>query len=238
MESNNDYLKRILTELSKPLDYQWKLQSYTKDKSKAMCVAYIDARDVSARLNEVAEYGYHSEHYILGSDIYCKIGLIMPDGSVIWRSDVGESNNETEKSKTAASDSFKRAAVQFGIGRFLYDMEVVKLPTKQDGNYYNIVDEKGNKVWDLTKHIKQLLKKGGTKIDETPEVKEAPKSAKASDPKGVKPSSPVATKKKEELTPTHGSWSYAKKRISEGVKIEQIEETFVISEENKKLLTA
>jgi len=219
-KDNKEYLKKTIESLSQPLPYKWKLQSYTKDKSKALCVAYIDARDVNERLNTVCEFGYHTEHYSLGTDIYCRIGLIMPDGSVIWRSDVGESNNETEKSKTAASDSFKRAAVQFGVGRFLYELDIVKLPVKQDGQFYNIIDDNGNKVWDLTEHINKM--KSGTKVDSKPVTK-----AKVAGPKPTL----------DELTPTHKSWAYTVKRVKEGVPLEQIKKSFVISSENETKLT-
>lgn len=53
--------------------------------------------------------------------------------------------------------------------------------------------------------------------------------------KGAKPKD-VPPKPKEELTPTHKSWEYAKKRVSDGVAIAEIEKTFIISEENKKKL--
>lgn len=217
--TNEEYLKKVLGELSKPLDYKWKLQSYTKDKSKAMCVAYIDARDVTQRLNEVCVYGWHRDHFVIGTDVYCRVGLIMPDGSVIWRADAGESNNDTEKTKTAASDSFKRAAKEFGVGLFLYDLDIVKLPTKQDGNYYNVVDDKGNKVWDLTKHINGLLKKGTETPPPTPEK------------------TPKPTKKELDwLNPGTPNWEYAKKRVSEGVTIETIKKTFRLSKENEDKL--
>lgn len=221
MVSNDEYLKQTITELSKPLDYKWKLQSYTKDKTKAMCVAYIDARMVIQRLNEVCTYGWHRSHFAIGNDTYCNVGLIMPDGTTIWRSDVGESENDTERAKTSASDSFKRAAVQFGLGLFLYDLEVIKLPVKKDGDFLNIVDDEGNKVWDLTKHINAMLKSG-----------KKPKQSKTTAPK-----SPGETpKSKEELTPNHKSWSAVKKRVADGVPFEEIEKYFNISEENKKLL--
>ena len=220
MEENKEYLKKVITSLSQPLEYKWKLQSYTKDKSKAMCVAYIDARMVINRLNEVCEYGWHRDHFNIGDDTYCKLGVVMPDGSVIWRSDVGESENTTERAKTSASDSFKRAAVQYGLGLFLYDLDIVKLPTKQQGtsSYYDVVDDKGNKVWDLTAHINGLKNKVKTP------------------PKKTEPKAPASPKRPEELTPTHKSWEYVKGRIAAGVTIETIQKSFSLSEENIKLL--
>lgn len=150
---NREYLKKVVTELSKPLKYKWKIQGYNKDKTKAMCVAYIDARDVTHRLNEVCEYGWHREHFMLGTDIYSRVGVVLPDGSIQWRADAGESDNDFQKTKTASSDSFKRAAKEFGLGLFLYDLDIINLPVVKQGNYNNIVDSNGNKVWDLTKYI-------------------------------------------------------------------------------------
>jgi hypothetical protein len=49
----------------------------------------------------------------------------MPDGSVQYRSDTGDQDNKTEQAKSKASDSFKRAAVNFGVGLFLYDIQKV-----------------------------------------------------------------------------------------------------------------
>lgn len=42
-----------LKELKKKIPYQWRVQSYSKTKPSASCVAYIDARDVMELLDEV-----------------------------------------------------------------------------------------------------------------------------------------------------------------------------------------
>lgn len=211
-----EYLTNLIAKLSQPLPYKWKVQSFTKDKSKAICVAYIDARDVISRLNEVCEYGWHRDHFALGNDVYCRLGVTMPDGTIIWRSDAGDSDNETERAKTAASDSFKRAAVQFGVGLFLYDLDIVTLPAKANGNYTDVVDSTGKKIWDLTAHINGMKN--------TPPSPKKPKNEKKEEPK------------KEELTPSHKNWAYTVKRVADGVEIKQIEAVFRISEENKKKL--
>jgi len=168
---NQQYLAQVVAELSKPLEFKWKLQSYTKKKDKALCVAYIDSRTVTKRLNEVAVYGWHREHFSIGADTYCRLGLVMPDNTIQWRSDVGESDNATEKAKTSSSDSYKRAAINFGLGLFLYDMDIITLPVVQDGNYYNIVKPDGSKVYDLTKYINEEYKKSSvTTPQATPKV--------------------------------------------------------------------
>jgi len=65
----------------------------------------------------------------------------------------------TEKEKGEASDSFKRACVQWGIGRFLYNLGIqyVKTNEAKSGNNYPFpIDDNGNKIRDLTTFINQL----------------------------------------------------------------------------------
>lgn len=218
--TNEEYLKSVIHELSRPLTYKWKLQSYTKAKDKAMCVAFIDARDVTKRLNEICVYGWHRDHFILGIDVYCKVGLTMPDGSIIWRADAGESENDTERGKTAASDSFKRAAKEFGIGLFLYDLDIVRLPVKKEGDYHNIVDEQGNKVWDLTKYINEEYgKKKTTTPQNTPKPKETPKT------------------KLIALNPTHKNWSAVVDKLrNKDVTMEAIKQFYSLTPEDEAKL--
>lgn len=92
----------------------------------------------------------------IGGFIFCGIGITI-DGQAMWRWDCGtrvEDNPQDQMydqaGKSAASDAFKRAAVMWGVGRFLYDISMVTLPCDQ---YGNVVDSSGNRVWDLTKHI-------------------------------------------------------------------------------------
>lgn len=177
--TNEEYLKYVVGELSKPIPYKWKLQGYNKAKTKAMCVAYIDARLVTNKLNEVCTYGWHRQHQVLNNDVYCSVGLVMPDASIQWRSDAGESDNDFEKTKTAASDSFKRAAKEFGIGLFLYDLDIINLPVKQDGNYYNVVKPNGEKVWDLTKYINEEYLPAQTAANKAPQATQTAKATKA-----------------------------------------------------------
>lgn len=152
---NQEFLKSLLTELKKPIPAQWRVQSFSKHKPQATVMAYIDARDAMEMLDNHAIFGWHREHYVVDGKVYCKVGIVMPDGSIQWRSDCGtESNTDAEKGQS--SDSFKRACVNFGIGRFLYDLEIqyITADAKKEGNNYpNCIDEKGQKIWDLTTYI-------------------------------------------------------------------------------------
>ena len=162
--NNQEYLADLRKNLSGAIKPNWRVQSFSKRKAEAIIICYIDARDVQDMLNQYCTYGWHREHYILNSDVYCRIGIVMPDGSVQYRADVGTpAKTEIEKSK--ASDSFKRAAVNWGIGRSLYETEIVRVTTNEiwGGDFKNtpyVVDDRGNRVWDLTKHVNNLVEKG------------------------------------------------------------------------------
>lgn len=154
-ENDKQYLATILPGLKKQMPYKWRVQSFSKYKAEATCVAYIDARDVMDRLDEVCFYGWHRNHEELKGRIYAGIGIMLPSGKIMWRWDCGtESNTEAEKGES--SDSFKRACVNVGVGRFLYDLKIQRVPAnkkKIQGEYPYVVDNNGKQVWDLTKHI-------------------------------------------------------------------------------------
>lgn len=118
-----------LKKLQEEIPFKWRVQ--TANAYGAMCVAFIDARQVQDVLDEHVEAGkwqaLYEEHK---GNLFCKIGIKIGE-EWVWRSDCGTESN-VEKQKGEASDAFKRAAVMWGIGRFLYSKELVKLPTKEN----------------------------------------------------------------------------------------------------------
>ena len=90
---------------------------------------YKDARVAMALLDEVVGVGnWQREHKILGDDIYCKVSIYNKElGCWVGVEDAGSSGN-IEVEKTKASDSFKRACVNLGIGRELYTAPKIKIP--------------------------------------------------------------------------------------------------------------
>lgn len=112
----------------------FKPQVMKKDKSAAMAATYIDARAVAERLDEVFPLAWTNEYEVMEHvenrlTIECRLSIIV-NGQKITRSDVGEStNSDDERSasrwKSATSDAFKRAAVKFGVGAYLYALPQV-----------------------------------------------------------------------------------------------------------------
>lgn len=147
-----------LLDLQMKIPCKWRVQSYSKNKPSAQCVAYIDARQVASILDEVVGAGNWQVDYKTVNDLlFAGIGIKI-EGDWIWKWDTG-SETQVEKDKGHVSDSFKRAGVQWGIGRFLYDMEIQYVKANEIKNKTNFpypIDNNGKRIWDLTKHINQL----------------------------------------------------------------------------------
>ena len=126
---NWDEIKRQLAAPFHSYYVGWKAQATSKDKTRALAVAYIDARTVMDRLDQVAGPDNWSDTYRLISAgdgefaVECTLTLFG-----VPKSDVGTANEEDDGSqasvsKSAYSDAIKRAAVKWGIGRYLYRLQ-------------------------------------------------------------------------------------------------------------------
>lgn len=82
---------------------------------------YKDARVDQNILDETfGIYGWQRKHEIIGGNLYCTVAIKNPEtGEWVAKQDVG-TESYTEKEKGQASDSFKRACFNLGIGRELY----------------------------------------------------------------------------------------------------------------------
>lgn len=86
--------------------------------SKELC--YITARDVMDRLDQVVgPAGWRTDHKEVLGRIVCTLWLRGSDGEWIGKSD-GADDSNIEAAKGGLSDALKRAAVQWGIARYLY----------------------------------------------------------------------------------------------------------------------
>lgn len=110
-------------------DVEWRAGSTNGDKTKAMALAYITSRAVMQRLDDTFGLGCWWDDYSPGPNggILCRLTVSFEEnGKIHTISKCGIADNtDFEAVKGGESDSLKRAAVKFGIGRYLY-----KLPTK------------------------------------------------------------------------------------------------------------
>ena len=163
-----------LKELKTPLDIQdidFRIQSINKG-GYATILAYKDARVDMRRLDEVCGCeNWQRDHKELKGNIYCGVGIKCAD-EWIWKWDCG-SESYSDKEKGEASDSFKRACFNWGIGRELYSYPVTQVKLNNDEfELYTVKDKYGKEIqkarqtWNLKlKEWKWVFKTENNKIE-------------------------------------------------------------------------
>jgi hypothetical protein len=117
-------------ELSRPLDISdvdFRVQSINNG-GYATILAYKDARVDMNRLDEVCGIGFWKRDFKeINGKLYCGVAIYNKEISEwVWKWDVG-TESMTEATKGVASDAFKRACFNLGIGRELYDYPIISV---------------------------------------------------------------------------------------------------------------
>lgn len=106
-------------------EHSWRAQQVTRDGTRAMALCYITSRAVQDRLDDVCTpAGWESSFSETASGrVFATITIDMGERWVAKSDGAGATAKEGVKG--GISDAFKRAAVMWGIGRYLYSMSVV-----------------------------------------------------------------------------------------------------------------
>lgn len=119
-------------------EIEWRISQsgIKKDGSVwARCLAYITNRAIQDRLDEVfTPFGWRNEFKEWKGGQLCGISVKVGDDWITkWD---GAQDTQFEAVKGGLSDSMKRAAVQWGIGRYLYNLDEAYATISADGKYY------------------------------------------------------------------------------------------------------
>ena len=163
----------------------------TKDGSRQSLLLYKDARCDMARLDELGRFNWQREHRDVHGVSYCGVSLWDKDKACwVTKWDAGEKSNASPE-KGEASDAFKRACVNWGIGRELYTapsiwvdasinpnklhVEQIEYNEKREIIALVISDEKGSIIYQKgkTAPAAPIERKGGAIY---PAKEEAPKT--------------------------------------------------------------
>ena len=155
---------------------------------------YKNARcDMNILDEAVGPENWQREHYECKGNLFCRVGIYVPEeeqekpdystalatnyfprnkkaSGWVWKSDCGTESN-TEAQKGEASDSFKRACFNWGIGRELYTTPFTWIPAEKcnitNGKCYDkFVVEKiliENKriialaIWNTSKNVRAFV---------------------------------------------------------------------------------
>lgn len=143
-----------LAKLAEPFpqnQIHWRVQGKPFERNgqfSAMALAYIDARDVMDRLDDVCGPDKWQCDYTETTKgrVICRLGILIND-TWVWKSD-GAGETAVEGEKGGISDALKRAAVVCGVGRYLYRMGSpwVRCETKQNGQWRKWLEDPWSKV--------------------------------------------------------------------------------------------
>ena len=148
-------METITDRLKNPFDpkvVHWRVGATNAKKNngvptKGIALAYVNARDVMKRLDDVCGDNWQVEYPFAGC---CRIGIKI-DNEWLWRSN-GAGETDVEGEKGQFSDAFKRAAVLWGVARYLYYLDNIWCDVDK---YKKIANPPKLPNWALPKPIKQ-----------------------------------------------------------------------------------
>ncbi len=166
--------EEIAKRLKEPFNYgeiQWRLLNITQDKARGLAVAFLDARAVQRRLDDtVGIYNWRNEYnnwqdnsQVCGLSIYCE-----ERKEWITKCDGGE-NTDIESIKGGLSDAFKRSAVLWGIGRYLYEIGSIWVEIEPKGKSFAIKhDQQAKLEIEYKKAVDKIFQSSISTLDKQP----------------------------------------------------------------------
>lgn len=116
-------------------EIEWRVGSTFKDRQSGTMLAYVSARGIQNRLDEVfGVEGWKDSFETCSKGVICTLTCTF-DGKTIVKSDGAEFTEQASPLKGAISGALKRAAAQLGIGRYLYELDAPRVDL-HNGRFY------------------------------------------------------------------------------------------------------
>lgn len=172
----------VMRELQKPFkedEIEWRVGATNKDKSMGLALPYVTNKAIQNRLDEVfGVFGWKNEFKEWkGNSQLCGISIWDEDKHEWLTKYDGADDTNMEATKGGLSDAMKRAAVQFGIGRYLYKLDSIWVPLKE-GKYLEFIPQLP--VWALPYEEQERIERG---FSIPPEIDEIIVNTRVSDAK-------------------------------------------------------
>lgn len=212
-EKNPREIQGLLAQPFAPEDLEWRLQTALEEQMRGIAVPYVTNRAIMNRLDDVVGPENWRNEYIPWHSAgkkdaqICGISIFFESRGWVTKWD-GAEDTDIEPIKGGLSDSMKRAAVQWGVGRVLYNIDTVWVDIEKKGKSFVIKDAsrpKLNKAYlGMLDGLHQLpAPAGGTQAQLTP--KDTPQSTtKAETPpaqEAPQPQAPPTPKSTGKTTP-------------------------------------
>ena len=133
-------IQRELAQPFAPEDLEWRIQVTNRDKTQGMAVPYVTSRAIQDRLdNVVGAQNWRNEFKVWQESgkkdaQLCGLSIYLEERDEWITKWDGAENTDIESVKGGLSDSMKRAAVQWGIGRILYRLPNIWVNIEPRGN--------------------------------------------------------------------------------------------------------
>lgn len=127
---------RALQDVFPSEDIEWRIQRIVGGGDSALALAYVTNRAIMNRLDSVVGPENWANVFEEGPEggVLCGISICIGNEWVTkWD---GAENTDIEAVKGGLSGAMKRAAVQWGIGRFLYNLDETWVNYNDDGDNY------------------------------------------------------------------------------------------------------
>ena len=131
----NDLLKKLREPFRKE-ELEFRVGATNNDKSMGLALAYVQARAIQNRLDELFGVdGWTASYKEISAGFICSLSIKINDRWVTKEDGAGMT--EYESVKGGISNAFKRVASSgFGIGRYLYNAKKNWYPIRQQGRGY------------------------------------------------------------------------------------------------------
>ena len=162
-EKDTREMQAALAKPFAPEDLEWRLQNTIEESMRGMAVPYVTNRAIQNRLDEVCgPENWYNEFKPWHSNgkkdaQLCGIAIYFEGKGFITKWD-GAEDSDIEPIKGGLSDSMKRAAYQWGIGRVLYSLDTVWVDIERRGRSYVIKASERKKLDDA--YLNALKKLG------------------------------------------------------------------------------
>lgn len=122
---------------------QFRVGATTGDKERGLALAYIDARDIQDRLDEaLGPHNWQQHVEVLDNDTATVALTIKVGNEWLQKSGVCGGSEDKGGAGGVATIAFKRAAVAWGIGRYLYGIKGLWVAIEKKGGKNYVVKDK------------------------------------------------------------------------------------------------
>jgi hypothetical protein len=164
-------LQEITAQLSDPfaiedIDLLPKGKLERDGKTLCMALPYADPRAYQDRLNALAPGEWETPApiaLVVGEKLVTYVTIVLCG---IAHTDVGEAGPGENQATEAFAQAFKRSASQFGLGRYLYDLEKCWVPYNVQRKQIDL-DANGRR-----NVVRTMYQKAGLSVDRTPAAAE------------------------------------------------------------------